>query len=1168
MVRFYLVLLLFLVLPDKQVLAQAPEHDDCAGARFLVLDNNGNLCFNDTNLQATGDGLFTNCDMNVLPPLPLGGHELWYTFVTAGDSYTITVTPTGTPAAERVSVAVLNGNCSSGLGIAGCNNAVFPGDPISATFNSPPGTQVWFNVTALDFDGIYTVCITSENNPVTPGADCNTAPIICNTNNFSSPGRTTLNTSVVPTCFNSPPVSALWYRFTAGYTGPLEFSGFPNGAFGFRWALFDISGGCPGTEIACNSVYAPSAPFGLSAAAANCTASPLCPPVNVVAGNEYALMVDDTSRSGAGFDFNWGDNAVMMPNPLFTVDSTTACGSLLADFTNTSSFSPTTLWSFNYGDGSPPMNGTGATFNIPSHNYTVPGTYLATLTVSSPNGCNRSFSREIRIRPKPSSLFTNTNSPICFDGSTPANGTFQAAYSSNSATYSWSFPGSTTLNAPAPGSANASWTTSGPKPVELVISERGCVSDTTRDTVEVFDGPSGFITVSNTGCTGVPLTAVYGGGNTPNAFFLLDFGGAAISAPGTNQIDLTWNSSGIYTVSVTVIENGCSSSPVLQDITIMNSPQISVTAPATVCEGETTTITPLASGAPASAQYTWDFGTATLTGGNPANGSSATLNWPVPGNSYIIGIATDISGCPSAPDTAFVTVIAKPTPSISLSSDTICDGDTLTVTYNGATPTGGSRFYWDFVGSSVLNPTTNAWGPYQIQPGSQGANIIRMMMERSSCLSDTIMDTVYVNAPPIADAGANQTVCAGTSITTGAPAVPGNQYLWSPISYFDDPTSATAQALILHTGTADTTVVLSVRVENAGCIAYDTTAVTITPVQQAYFIPPDPQCEDGNSFDFSPYYGIVAGASFEWDIDGSISTLPTVNNFSFPSDGGYTVSLQTQTPGCGASSYTTNVVVKPTPQVSFTTDITSGCVPLTVNFQDQNTPLPGATYRWDFGNSVVSFNASPSFTYSTAGQYSPSLTITSADTCPATVSGIVSINAFGPVPAVFTAEPMIASENNPTITFTALSASSGCIIDFGDNTSDSACSVSHTYPGPGRYTVTLVTTGPGDCNDTSRLEVEIKASFSLYLPSAFTPNEDGINDRFEIFSEGIETFEMKIFNVRGQLVWETTETDDTWNGRFLNTGEECPSGVYVFEAKVMDINRKKHNQRGRITIVR
>jgi gliding motility-associated-like protein len=174
-----------------------------------------------------------------------------------------------------------------------------------------------------------------------------------------------------------------------------------------------------------------------------------------------------------------------------------------------------------------------------------------------------------------------------------------------------------------------------------------------------------------------------------------------------------------------------------------------------------------------------------------------------------------------------------------------------------------------------------------------------------------------------------------------------------------------------------------------------------------------------------------------------------------------------------------------------------------------------------------------------------------------------------PVPeALFTASPLIASNVNPTFDFEAIFGNSGCYFDFGDGSGDSSCLASHTYSDTGIYTVTLYTSNPGGCADTFSLTVEVRPNYSLYLPSAFSPNNDQINDRFEVFAEGVQKFNMQVYNRFGQLVYKSDSTQESWNGKWLNDGEECPVSVYVYEAEVTDYNRKKHNLRGRITLIR
>ena len=98
--------------------------------------------------------------------------------------------------------------------------------------------------------------------------------------------------------------------------------------------------------------------------------------------------------------------------------------------------------------------------------------------------------------------------------------------------------------------------------------------------------------------------------------------------------------------------------------------------------------------------------------------------------------------------------------------------------------------------------------------------------------------------------------------------------------------------------------------------------------------------------------------------------------------------------------------------------------------------------------------------------------------------------------------------------------------------------------------------------------MRVTPNYSLYIPNAFTPNNDQINDRLSIYSEGVDEFNIKVYNRRGQIVYESSNTNESWNGKFLNDGEECMSGVYVYESLIKDFNRKKHNLKGQIYLLK
>lgn len=108
-------------------------------------------------------------------------------------------------------------------------------------------------------------------------------------------------------------------------------------------------------------------------------------------------------------------------------------------------------------------------------------------------------------------------------------------------------------------------------------------------------------------------------------------------------------------------------------------------------------------------------------------------------------------------------------------------------------------------------------------------------------------------------------------------------------------------------------------------------------------------------------------------------------------------------------------------------------------------------------------------------------------------------------------------------------------------------------PGTTTYTVT-VKYGEGCTVQTS---FEVTAIEDYFLPNAFSPNGDGVNDRFKFFGFGVAELSFRVFNRFGQLVYETNRVDDLmntgWDGRSLD-GQELPGGVYIWELKAKKVN--------------
>ncbi|MFN8316498.1 MAG: gliding motility-associated C-terminal domain-containing protein [Chitinophagales bacterium] len=107
------------------------------------------------------------------------------------------------------------------------------------------------------------------------------------------------------------------------------------------------------------------------------------------------------------------------------------------------------------------------------------------------------------------------------------------------------------------------------------------------------------------------------------------------------------------------------------------------------------------------------------------------------------------------------------------------------------------------------------------------------------------------------------------------------------------------------------------------------------------------------------------------------------------------------------------------------------------------------------------------------------------------------------------------------------------------------------------------------CSTAVRLPVTVIPNYKLYIPNAFTPNADGINDLYEIFGnkEALKFLDIEIFNRWGEKVYESKDIFFKWDGRYK--GDYLEPGVYVYTLNLTFLdNHSESNQRGSITILR
>lgn len=123
-----------------------------------------------------------------------------------------------------------------------------------------------------------------------------------------------------------------------------------------------------------------------------------------------------------------------------------------------------------------------------------------------------------------------------------------------------------------------------------------------------------------------------------------------------------------------------------------------------------------------------------------------------------------------------------------------------------------------------------------------------------------------------------------------------------------------------------------------------------------------------------------------------------------------------------------------------------------------------------------------------------------------------------------------------------------------------------TFPEPGLHPVQLAIVDTLGCVDTLVKYINVSPQFNLYLPNAFTPDGDGINDTWGVDGTGIQYFRLRIFDRWGRLVFESEDPTERWDGTF--NGHRPVPGVYPFMFRYYGPAGQAADRYGHVTVVR
>lgn len=321
----------------------------------------------------------------------------------------------------------------------------------------------------------------------------------------------------------------------------------------------------------------------------------------------------------------------------------------------------------------------------------------------------------------------------------------------------------------------------------------------------------------------------------------------------------------------------------------------------------------------------------------------------------------------------------------------------------------------------------------------------------------------------------------------------------------------------------------------------------------------------------SPPGKVFSNQSFVWNFGDNSPLITTGNDtvyHSFPAPGIYIIKLTIiDTNFCNAPQTITDTLrIATLVKARFETPLL-GCVPYNAYFN--NTSDAGEQFLWTFGDGASSNAQYPTHLYNTPGTYVVKLIVIDSGTCNKIDSTTTTVNVAVKPTASFSFLPN-PPQPNTQIVFTNNSIGAvryKWIFGDGDELSTTTTEpVKHIYNSTSSFTAMLVAINSSGCADTARQQINAKVLPLLDVPSAFTPNSDGINDLLYIRGYGILKMVWKIYNRWGNVVFETTDRNIPWNGKFK--GALQPADVYHYTLDVEYSDNTKVQKIGDITLIR
>ncbi|HWY09901.1 MAG TPA: gliding motility-associated C-terminal domain-containing protein, partial [Bacteroidia bacterium] len=304
-----------------------------------------------------------------------------------------------------------------------------------------------------------------------------------------------------------------------------------------------------------------------------------------------------------------------------------------------------------------------------------------------------------------------------------------------------------------------------------------------------------------------------------------------------------------------------------------------------------------------------------------------------------------------------------------------------------------------------------------------------------------------------------------------------------------------------------------------------------------------------------------------------------ISGSTYPYNGNTSINVSVVGTANGCSnSANTNIMVNPLPTANISTGATQGCVPTCVTFTGSGSANI-TSYGWTInGAGITASGQIGNYCFNAAANYSLGLNVMDANGCMG-VGNPVIIETYPQPVADFNYAPIKPIINiDQEVTFTDASYGTPIVswnwyfMNTAQYTSTQQ-NPTFNYTDPGTYVVALIVKSDRGCYDTLLKELVVGEDFGIYVPNAFTPNGDGLNDVFQPKGFGVTKYDLTIFDRWGEKVFHTNDFNEGWTGIKQKKSDvsydiKIEEGVYTWLIDCTDVFGKAHELKGHVILIK